>query len=123
MMKIKIRTGNISLEAVLNDSETAKLIYEKLPVTGEANCWGDEIYFEIPVSASLETDARDIVEIGELGFWPPGSAFCIFFGKTPASKEGEIRAASPINIIGKITEDTKILKNVMDGEKVLIEKA
>ncbi len=83
-----------------------------------ANRWGGEIYFSIPVEAGLETGAREVVQPGEIGYWPPGSAFCIFFGRTPASEGEEIRAASPVNIVGRLEGPLDDLWNVADGTDV-----
>jgi hypothetical protein len=119
--KIKITAGSLSLEAELFDTPTANAIADALPITERANRWGEEIYFAIPVNADLEADSRDVLEAGELGFWPTGNAFCIFFGPTPASKAGEIRAASNVNIIGKIQGDLSELTNMPSGAQVTIE--
>jgi len=121
--KIKIKAGNVEAEAVLNDSPTAKKIYEALPIEARGNTWGDEFYFAIPVKSSLEKDAKDLVEVGDLAYWPSGSAFCIFFGPTPASRGNEVRPASAVNVIGKVSGDAKAFKKVADGAKVKIEKA
>ena len=120
---IKITAGKIQVEAELNDSPTAKSIFEALPIKAKGNRWGGEIYFSIPVQAGLETDSRDVLEAGELGYWPTGNAFCIFFGPTPASAADEIRAASAVNIIGKVKSDLSQLPNIPDGADVLIESA
>jgi hypothetical protein len=119
--QIRITAGNVQLEAELNDSPTAKSIAEALPIKAKGNRWGEEIYFAIPVEAGLEEDARDVLEAGELGYWPTGRAFCIFFGPTPASQGDEIRAASAVNIIGKVKGDLSTLPGVPDGAEVLIE--
>jgi hypothetical protein len=120
---IQITAGKIKLKAELNDSPTSKAILNALPIKANGNRWGGEIYFRIPVKAEIEKgNSRDIVEKGELGYWPTGSAFCIFFGKTPASEADEIRAASDVNIIGKIDGDTSELWNVPDSAEVVIEK-
>ena len=121
--KIKIKAGNVEADAVLNDSPTAKKIYEALPIEARGNTWGDEIYFAIPVKSSLEKDAKELVEVGDLGYWPSGSAFCIFFGPTPVSRGNEVRPASAVNVIGKVSGDAKVFKKVADGAKVKIEKA
>ena len=110
------------MEAELNDSSTAHMIWSALPIDKHGNTWGDEIYFSIPVRAQ-EEDAQAVVEEGDLAYWPPGTAFCIFFGLTPASSGGEIRPASPVNVVGKLLGDPKEFKKVSDGEKVLIEQA
>ena len=120
---IKITAGKVEVEAVLNDSFTAKLITEALPIKAQANRWGGEIYFSIPVKAEPEPDSREVVEQGELGYWPPGNAFCIFFGATPASQGNGIRAASAVNIIGKMHGDWSGLWEVPDGAEVVIAKA
>ena len=121
--KIKIKAGNVESEAVLNESPTADKIWGALPMEARANTWGDEIYFEIPVKSSLEKEAKEVVEQGHLGYWPPGSAFCIFFGPTPASQGKEIRAASAVNIIGQVLGNATRFKEVPPGAKVRIEKA
>ncbi|MEM7536036.1 MAG: cyclophilin-like fold protein [Chloroflexota bacterium] len=90
MTQIQITAGTVTMSATLNDSPTAQAIVNALPIQASANCWGDEIYFGIPVSASVEPDAQEIVEVGGLAYWPPGNAFCIFFGRTPASTDVSI---------------------------------
>lgn len=119
---IRIRAGKVVVTAELNDSETSQKVYEALPIAGTVNTWGDEIYFEIPVSGSLDETAREVVEVGDLGFWPTGRAFCIFFGPTPASRGDEIRPASAVNVIGRILSETAPLRQVRDGESVRIER-
>lgn len=121
--RIKIRTGGIEVEAELNESKTAQLIWDALPIDGKNNLWGEEIYFDIPVKTGSEQGAREVVAAGELGYWPPGHAFCIFFGPTPASRGDEIRAASAVNVIGKVLSDPKVFLKAKDGAKILIEKA
>ena len=120
--RVKMTVGDISVEAEFNDSQTAKAITQALPIETIGNRWDGEIYFSIEVQMNLEQGCRDVLEAGELGYWPTGNAFCIFFGKTPASKGDEIRAASDVNIIGKITGDSQSLWDVPDGAKVVIEK-
>ena len=121
-MKIKISSGNVEAVAELRDTKTAKAIYEKLPIKGRANTWGEEIYFEISVSLEAENDAREVVEKGDIAYWPQGKSFCIFFGKTPASQGDEPRAASKVNVFGKIIGDYNVFKKVNDGDKILITK-
>ncbi len=120
---IRITAGKVSAEAVLNDSPTATKIWEALPIEGRGNTWGDEIYFSIPVEAKQEKDAREVVAVGELGYWPPGTAFCIFFGRTPASTDDRPRAASAVNIIGKVRGDAIAFKAVASGTRVRLERA
>ena len=118
---IKITADQIQVAAELNDSPTAKSIVDALPIKTKGSRWGGEIYFSIPVEVELEAGSRDVLEAGELGYWPTGCAFCIFFGPTPASEADEIRAASAVNIIGTIKGDLSQLPNVPDGALVCIE--
>ena len=119
-MKIKIGVGHVILDAELNDTPTAKQVADIIPYSTGFNTWGDEIYFSIPVESALDESAREEVEIGDIGYWPTGKAFCIFFGLTPMSTEGKIRPASAVNIIGKVMGDAKRLKEVMHvGELTL----
>jgi hypothetical protein len=120
--KIKIKAGNAEADAGLNDSPAAQKIWEALPIEARANTWGDEIYFAIPVKAPLEKTAQELVQVGDLGYWPTGNAFCIFFGPTPMSRWDEVRPASAVNVIGKVAGDAKVFKKVPSGAKVRIEK-
>lgn len=120
--KIRILVGELKIEAELNEAKTAQLIWEALPIEARTNLWGKEIYFAIPVKTGLEGGAREVVSAGELGYWPTGHAFCIFFGPTPASEGDEIRAASAVNIIGKVLSDPKVFLKVKDGTKITLEK-
>lgn len=121
--KIEIIAENVQVEAELNDGPTAKSIINTLPIEALARRWGGEIYFSIPVTAGLESNSRDVLEAGELGFWPTGNAFCIFFGPTPASQGNEIRAASAVNIIGRMKSDWAKLWDVPSGSSIVIKKA
>ena len=114
-------TGTV--EAVISDENprTAEAIWSALPIKGNANRWGDEIYFSIPVSVDEENSRAD-VEVGAVAYWPPGSALCIFFGRTPASRSEKPRAASPVNTFAKVKGDPAIFRNVHDGDTVTIEK-
>lgn len=118
---IQIRVNDIELEATLNNSRTAEAIWETLPIIAQANTWGDEIYFTIPVNLKLEK-GQELVEVGDLGYWPSGSAFCIFFGPTPVSRGEEIRPASAVTVFGKVVEDATALKRVNSGTKITIER-
>ena len=119
--EIRIRCGEVEASATFNDSSTAQAIWDALPIEGSANVWGDEIYFRIPV-ALTEDNAQEVVELGDLGYWPPGSAFCIFFGPTPMSHGDEIRPASPVNVFGRVDGDADAFKRVTSGTQVVIEK-
>ena len=120
--KIRIQAGDVAIEAELNDSMTAGAIAAALPIEARAQTWGDEIYFSIPVDCD-EEDAREVVEMGDVGYWPPGTALCFFFGPTPASRGDEIRPASPVNVVGKIAGDPTVLKSVPSGAPIRVESA
>ena len=120
MKKIVITAGELSMPAELNENPTAQKIWSQLPLEGRANTWGDEIYFEIPVTAGQEPDAREVVEVGELGFWPMGNAFCIFFGPTPVSTDERPRAYSPVNILGRVLGDATQFRVVRGGTLVTL---
>ena len=120
-MNLRIRIGDLTLEAELNNTPTAQKIAEALPISAVFNTWGDEIYFPIPVTAELDDNAREVVAVGDLGYWPPGKAFCIFFGQTPMSRPGEIRPASAVNIVGQVKRDATRFKQVMQERMVVLE--
>ena len=117
--KIQLTAGDIEAEAELNDTRTAQAIWEVLPVKGHVNRWGDEIYLSIPLSLELET-GQEVVSIGDLGYWPDGNGFCIFFGPTPVSQRGEIRAASQVTVFGKVIGDATVFKKVSTGTEITI---
>ena len=119
---IRIKVADVELDAELNDSATAQKIYDALPFECAFNTWGDEIYFATPVQHGPE-DPRETVEINDLGYWPPGKAFCIFYGQTPVGDGEEIRPASPVNLIGKVLGDATALKAVADVRHVTVEQA
>lgn len=110
------------MPATLDGSRTARAIWDALPIEASAQTWGDEIYFPIPV-ALPEDDAKEVVELGDLGYWPPGRAFCIFFGPTPASRGDEIRPASAVNVFGRIDGDATAFRAVRAGARVRLERA
>ena len=119
--RISIRAGSIEVEAELVANATSDAISEALPIESVANTWGQEIYFSIPVTVELE-NGEEVVSAGDIAYWPPGKAFCIFFGPTPASRGNEIRAASQVNVFGKVTSDLEILRRISDGEKIFVQK-
>ena len=122
MRKILITISNLSVSAELNNSVSADKIWEALPLSGSAYVWGDEIYFEIPVSLKEVSDAQQEVEIGTLAYWPPGSALCVFFGKTPVSTNDKPKAYSPVNVLGLVDGDSRVFKIVEAGDQIVIEK-
>ena len=113
---------HVSMEAELNETPTAQKVAATLPLKCSFSTWGDEIYFTIPVTAPLDSSAKQVVELGELGYWPTGKAFCIFFGPTPMSSPGKIVPASAVNIIGKVLGDSKKFKEVMNEREVTLER-
>ena len=123
MEEITITAGDITVQAQLNESETARRILDILPLEGNANVWGDEIYFNIPLELPQASDAREEMTIGELAYWPQGNAFCIFFGPTPVSVGDAPRAYSPVNVFGSVTGDATVLKAVADGALVQVSRA
>ncbi|HBH01751.1 MAG: hypothetical protein A2W08_11480 [Candidatus Rokubacteria bacterium RBG_16_73_20] len=118
---IRITAGQVSVEARLGESRTATAIWDRLPIEAKGETWGDEIYFDIGVRAAPESP-REVVESGDLGYWPPGRAFCIFFGPTPMSRGDEIRPASAVNVVGRIAGDPAVFKRVRAGTRVRIER-
>lgn len=121
-IKIIIKSVNIELEAELFDTPTAQAIWNALPFKSNINTWGNEIYFDIPVTLDLEKDARANVDIGEIGYWDVGKSMCIFWGRTPASKDDKPVAASPVNVFGKVIGDPTVLNAVNDGDEIIVEK-
>ena len=117
---IRISAGAVTVDAELNDSRTAAAIAAALPIEARAQTWGDEIYFDIGQSLPGESP-REVVDMGDLGYWPPGQAFCIFFGPTPMSRGTEIRPASPVNVVGRVVGDPRALTRVRPGARVRIE--
>ena len=112
--RIRIKVGALEAAADLNDTRTAQAIWKTLPIKGRVNLWGDEIYFSIPLNLELEL-GQELVSIGDLGYWPQGNAFCIFFGPTPISQGDEIRPASPVTVFGKVIGNVNVFKNVAAG--------
>jgi hypothetical protein len=119
--KIWITAGAIEATAELNHTRTAQAIWEALPIKGRVNLWGDEIYFSIPLSLELEA-GREVVNTGDLGYWPDGNAFCIFFGATPVSQGDEIRPASPVTVFGKVIGDPRVFKKVAARTKITVRR-
>lgn len=120
--QIKITAGDVTAIATLNETNMANAIWEACPIQSVARTWGDEIYFEIPVEAPGE-NLQPTVEMGDIAYWPPGPAFCIFFGPTPMSSGDEIRPASPVSVFGKIEGDPTIFKKVKSGTPITVEQA
>lgn len=120
--EIRIRVGSVEARAELYDTKAAEAVWRALPFDGKLHTWGDEIYFRIPLKMELEA-GQEKVEPGDLGYWPPGMAFCIFFGLTPVSSQGEIRAASEVDVFGKLLDDPALFKTVEESERVYVKRA
>lgn len=122
MPEIKITAGPVQEFAELNDTPCAKAIWDALPIRARASTWGDEIYFGIDVSCDVR-HPQSTVGLGDLGYWPDGSCFCIFFGPTPMSRGSEIRPASPVEVFGRLLGNPKDFARVGSGEPIIIERA
>ena len=120
--RIRIRSGELSFSATLTDNRAARALWKRLPVEAKASTWGHEIYFPVPVELAASKEDKDVVGMGDIAYWPPGSALCIFFGKTPASRGEEIRAASPVTVLGKVEGDPTLFNAVEDGQLVRLER-
>jgi hypothetical protein len=117
--RIQIEAAGCTVRAELNDTRTATAIWDALPIEARGNTWGDEIYFSIPVR--LETErGQETVHLGDLGYWEPGSALCIFYGPTPASRGDDIRPASPVTVFGHCVDDATVFRTVRSGVTVLV---
>lgn len=122
MGKIRITVRNITLNAELFETQTARAIEDSLPIEAEPDEWGDEFYFEVPVEMPLDETATVKVKVGDIGYWPPGNALAIFFGPTPISSGSEPVPASDVNLIGKILGDATVLRQVKGARKIRVEK-
>ena len=118
---VRIKAGATQVTAELNSTRTAQAIWDALPLRGRTNIWGDEIYFSIPVNLELE-NGQELVSKGDLAYWPPGPVFCIFFGPTPMSQGQEIRPAGPVTVLGRVTGDTEVLRQVAPGAEINLER-
>ena len=120
---IRMTFGPVMIEAELFDTPTADAIWKALPFESRANTWGEEMYFSTPVQVRRESDARDVVQPGELAFWIEGDSIAIGYGRTPVSKGDEIRLAARTNIWGRALGDVKRLRSVAPGAPIRVERA
>lgn len=121
-MKIKIVVGSIEAYATLSNTKTASAVVNSLPFDSVVHRWGEEIYFEVPLELELE-NGKEVLEIGDIAYWPPGKSICIFFGPTPSSRGNEIRAYSAVSVFGKVTGDAGVFRAVREGERIRVEVA
>ena len=119
--EIKIIVGGITADATLNDTKTARMVYDALPISSRANLWGDEIYFDVNLQAE-EENSQLTVAAGDIALWLEGPALCIFLGKTPISCGNEIRPASAVNVIGKIKDISTLFRKLKGGEKITFQR-
>ena len=123
-MRIKITIGKLSVFVELNGSKTAYLIWEKVPFEAKVELWGEEVYFYIKPKAGIEKEiAHDIVEVGDVAYWPQGPCMCLFFGMTPNSRDNKIMPASTVNVFGKLEGDARVLNQVKDGDAIKVDRA
>lgn len=123
MREILIRAGMVALRARLHDTPTADRIWSALPIYATAQTWGSEVYFSVAVSVGTEPGARDVVQAGEIAYWPDGDAIAIGFGPTPVSRGNEIRLCSPCNVWATALDDVRQLKSVYAGERIAVIEA
>ena len=117
---VRIKVAEIDIECTLNRTITSLALLELLPITASTSTWGNEIYFPIGLGAEIEPASSDVVESGAIAYWPPGDAFCTFYGKTPASTPDKIRAASPVTLLGTVNGDETVFKSIRSGEEITI---
>ena len=120
-MRIQIIWDGGQLVAALRDTPTARLVWDALPYTSSASTWGEEVYFELPVRAELEDDARQVVDPGTVCFWTGGNALALPYGPTPMSQGDECRLVTEVNILGQIEGDPRLLSSVRDGVAMSVE--
>lgn len=122
-MRIKITIGKLEVFAEPNDSRTAKLMWENLPLEAKAELWGEEVYFYIKPKTGIEKEyAQEVVQPGDVAYWPQGPCMCLFFGMTPNSRDGKIRPASAVNVFAKLEGDPKVLGKVKEGDPIKVER-
>ena len=122
-MRIKITIGKLAVFATLNESRTAKLVWENLPMKAKGELWGEEVYFYIKPKIGIEKEyAAEVVKVGDVAYWPEGPCMCLFFGPTPNSSDGKIRPASAVNVFGKLEGDPRLLAGVKSGDPIKVEK-
>src|SRR5262245_55271728 len=120
LARIRFDFGTLTLDAALLDTPTARAVAAALPITSSAMTWGEEVYFEVPVTVAREKDARAVVVPGEIAYWPDGHCIALGFGRTPISQGDETRLASPCNIFANALGDVKVLASVRAGARIKV---
>jgi len=120
LRKVKITAGRARGFAWLNSTKSAEAVWQSLPLKGMAHSWGKEIYFRVPINMGDENSVQ-VVDFGDVAYWPEGGCLCVFFGPTPASLGDEIRAASPVNILGRVLNDPRVFSDTSEAE-VMVER-
>lgn len=123
MTRIRIRWPKGEATASLLDTPTAARVVKALPCESSASTWGEEVYFQVPVAAALEADARQVVDPGTVCFWVEGRSLALPFGPTPVSRGGECRLVAKVNVLGKLDVDPRLLAQVRDGDPIRVELA
>jgi hypothetical protein len=121
--RIRIRWPKGEATASLLDTPTAARVVKALPCESSASTWGEEVYFQVPVAAALEADARQVVDPGTVCFWVEGRSLALPFGPTPVSRGGECRLVAKVNVLGKLDVDPRLLAQVRDGDPIRVELA
>jgi hypothetical protein len=122
-VSVRIVAEDVVLKAELNDTPCAARLAEILPIEASPHTWGDEFYFEVSLTHELDPTATSNVEVGDIGYWPPGRALAIFFGPTPMSTGSKPVPASDVNLVGRITDDAALLRKVRRTTRIRIEAA
>lgn len=122
MTSIVIESGDTRVEVWLNNSEAAKQLLEKLPIESKVNLWGEEIYFYIKARLTADKDAKQEVRVGDFAYWPPGPGLCLFFGRTPISKDDRPRAANPVTVIGQVVSNIDDLRKIKAKDKIVVRR-
>ena len=120
--RVRISAGTVAAYAELNTTAVADAVWRALPLEVKMQTWGDELYGAVPLDLALESP-QEIVERGDLAYWPPGHALCIFFGATPASTGDEPRAAGEVTVFGHVDGDSSVFRLVRSGERIRIEQS
>ncbi len=122
-MKLRLSAAGASFEISLNNSPTAKAVFEAAPFEGRASTWGEEVYFATPVSAKLEADAQQVVEPGTVCFWTEGDALALPYGRTPISTDERPKLASRCNVLGRREGDPRALAKIRSGDRSSVSRA